>query len=292
MKFGTIAIIGKPNVGKSTLMNYILGKKISITSRKPQTTRHRILGIKTTDHVQVAYVDTPGLHQNYKQEMNRVMNRVAKSALDEVDAVLFMIEAMRWDFQDAAVLKQLKTLKIPVILVVNKIDEIKNKAELLPFIDNLSKQMDFAKIFLISAKTGLQVDDLQKTIETFLPHEGDFFPPEQLTDRSERFIAAEFVREKLMRSLGEELPYELTVTIDALEEDKKIVRIAAVIWVARDGQKAIVIGEAGRALKKVGTAARKSLEEYFDKKVLLKLWVKVKENWSDDARALKEFGIE
>lgn len=291
-KSGYVAIIGKPNVGKSTLMNHILGKKISITSKKPQTTRHRILGIKTTDTMQVAYVDTPGLHYDHKRAMNKIMNRAAKSTLADVDAVLFLIEALRWDSEDDAVLKQLKQLEIPVILVINKIDFVKDKTELLPFIENLAKQFSFATIVPISAKTGLQVESLEHTLEKYLPHEGNLFPPEQLTDKSDRFIAAEFVREKLMRNLGEELPYELTVTIEALEEDKKVVKIGALIWVAKEGQKAIVIGKEGALLKLVGTDARRELEKYFDKKVLLKLWVKVKSGWSEDARALKEFGIE
>lgn len=289
---GYVAIIGKPNVGKSTLMNYFLGKKISITSKKPQTTRHRILGIKTTDSSQIVFVDTPGLHQDYKKEMNRIMNRAAKNVLSEVDVILFLIEAMHWDSDDAAVLKQLKLLELPVILVINKIDQVKNKAELLPFIENLSKQMDFKKIIPIAAKTGLQVDELEKTIENYLPHEGDLFPPDQFTDRSDRFIAAEFVREKLMRLLGEELPYELTVTIDAMEEDEEMVRIAVIIWVSKDSQKPIVIGKHGELLKKVGMEARRDLENYFQKKVLLKSWVKVKSGWSDDARSLQEFGID
>lgn len=291
-KSGYIAIIGKPNVGKSTLMNYLLGKKISITSSKPQTTRHRILGIKTTDDAQMVFVDTPGLHQNYKHEMNRVINRVARNTLGEVDVILFLVEAIRWDSDDAAVLQQLKTLSLPIILVINKIDEIKNKAELLPFIENISQQIEFKKIVPISAKTGLQVDELEKTIIEYLPHEGDLFPPEQFTDRTDRFIAAEFVREQLMRLLGDEIPYELAVTVEAMEEDDRIVKISVIIWVSRDTQKSIVIGKNGEMLKKVGTQARKELEVYFDKKVLLKTWVKVKENWSDDARAITEFGIE
>lgn len=289
---GYVAIIGKPNVGKSTLMNRILGKKIAITSRKPQTTRHRILGIKTTDAAQVVYVDTPGLHQGYKKEMNRVMNRVAKSVFDEVDVILFLIEAMHFDQEDKAVMQQLKSVNVPVFLVINKIDEVKNKAELLPFMENLSKQFDFAKVFPVSAKTGLQVEDLESTIAESLPHEGDMFPPEQLTDRSDRFVASEFVREKLMRSLGDELPYELAVSIEALEENSKMVKIAALIWVAKEGQKAIVIGKGGEGLKSVGIQARRSLEDYFEKKVLLKLWVKVKDNWSDDQRALKDLGYD
>ena len=292
MKSGYVAIIGKPNVGKSTLMNYILGKKISITSRKPQTTRHRILGIKTTEETQVVYVDTPGMHYDHKRAMNRIMNRAAKSALADVDVVLFLIEAMQWDSEDAAVLKKLETLEIPVLLVINKIDHVRNKAELLPFIENLAKQFPFATIVPISAKTGLQIESLEKTIEEYLPHEGNLFPPEQFTDRNDRFIASEFVREKLMRALGEELPYELTVTIEAFEEQKKIVKIAAIIWVSREGQKGIVIGDRGAVLKSVGIDARRDLEEYFEKKVLLKLWVKVKAGWAEDARSLKEFGIE
>lgn len=290
---GYVAIIGKPNVGKSTLMNYFLQKKISITSNKPQTTRHRILGIKTSESSQIIFVDTPGLHLDHKQhEMNRVMNRAARSALADVDVILFVIEAMRWDEDDAAVLRQLKVLSLPVILVINKIDEIKNKVELLPFMENLSKQMDFKKVVPISAKTGLQVDELEKTIETFLPHEGNLFPPEQFTDRSDRFIAAEFVREKLMRLLGEEIPYQLAVTVEAMEEDENIVKISVIVWVSKDSQKSIVIGKKGDVLKQVGIQARKDLELYFGKKVLLKSWVKVKENWSDDARSLQDFGIE
>ncbi|EKD76767.1 MAG: GTPase Era [uncultured bacterium] len=290
---GYVSIIGKPNVGKSTLMNYFLQKKISITSSKPQTTRHRILGIKTSESSQIVFVDTPGLHLDHKQhEMNRVMNRAARSALQDVDVILFVIEAMQWDEDDAAVLRQLKVLSLPVILVINKIDEIKNKLTLLPFMENLSKQMDFKKVVPISAKTGLQVDELEKTIETFLPHEGNLFPPEQFTDRSDRFIAAEFVREKLMRLLGDEIPYQLAVTVEAMEEDDNIAKISVIIWVSRDSQKSIVIGKNGEVLKQVGIQARKDLELYFGKKVLLKSWVKVKENWSDDARSLTEFGIE
>lgn len=290
-KFGTVAIIGKPNVGKSTLMNYILGQKISITSNKPQTTRHRILGIKTTDTMQVAFIDTPGLHQNQKHEMNRVMNRAARATLEEVDVILFLVEAMRWDQEDAAVLRQLKSLSLPVILVINKIDDVKQKEALLPFIENLSKQMTFKKIIPISAKTGLQVDELERMIETLLPHEGELFPAEQITDRSDRFIAAEFVREKLMRALGEEIPYELTVTVDAMEEEADIVKISVIIWVARESQKSIVIGKGGEVLKNVGIQARRELEQHFEKKVLLKSWVKVKDNWSDDARALQDLGL-
>ncbi len=291
-KSGYVAIIGKPNVGKSTLMNFILGKKLSITSRKPQTTRHRILGVKTQGDTQVVYLDTPGLHQNQKKLMNRVMNRAAMSTLEEVDVILLMVEALRWDDADEAVLKKLKSLSIPVMLVVNKIDRVKDKEKLLPFIEMLSAKFDFANIFPVSAKTGVQVDELESAITKLLPTDMPFFPPEQFTDRSDKFIVTEFVREKLMRSLGDELPYETAVTIEAFEEDKKIIRIAALIWVNRDSQKPIVIGKGGEILKSVGTQARQDLESYFDKKVLLKLWVKVKSGWSDDARSLQSFGYD
>lgn len=292
-KSGYVSIIGKPNVGKSTLMNYFLGKKLSITSNKPQTTRHRILGIKNTDSAQIVFVDTPGLHlTHHANEINRVMNRAARSALSDVDVILFMIEAMRWDAEDAAVLKQLKHLSLPIILVINKIDEIKNKAELLPFMENLAKQMDFKQVIPVSAKTGMQMDDLEKAIESLLPQQGDLFPPEQFTDRSDRFIAAEFVREKLMRLLGDEIPYQLTVTVDAMEEEEHIIKIAVTIWVEKETQKAIVIGKNGEMLKEVGIKARQDLELYFGKKVLLKSWVKVKENWSDDVKSVHDFGID
>lgn len=291
-KSGYVGIIGKPNVGKSTLMNYILGKKLSITSRKPQTTRHRILGVKTIDDTQVVYVDTPGIHQNQPRMLNRLMNRAAASVLEEVDVILFMVDALRWDDSDAAVLKQLKALALPVILVVNKIDRVKDKATLLPFIEKLSGLFEFAGIFPVSAKTGVQVDALEQDVFSLLPSDMPFFPPEQFTDRSDRFIVTEFVREKLMRFLGDELPYETAVTIEAMEEDEDILRVASLIWVAKDSQKSIVIGKGGRALKEVGTQARLDLEKYFEKKVLLKLWVKVKSGWADSERVLQDFGYD
>lgn len=291
-KSGYVAIIGKPNVGKSTLMNDILGKKLSITSRKPQTTRHRILGVKTQGETQIVFIDTPGLHQNQKKLMNKMMNRAAKSVLEDVDIILFLVDALRWDDEDVAVLKQLKSLSTPIILVVNKIDRVKDKTLLLPYLEKLSALANFVKVLPVSAKTGLQVPELEKEIHQLLPSDMPFFPPEQFTDRSNQFVATEFIREKLMRSLGEELPYETAVTIEAFEEDESIIRIAALIWVNRDSQKAIVIGKDGKVLKSVGTHARLDLEKYFEKKVLLKLWVKVKSGWSDDQRALQDFGYD
>lgn len=291
-KFGYVALIGKPNVGKSTLMNDVLGRKLSITSRKPQTTRHRILGIKNTLDAQIVYVDTPGLHQNQKREINRVMNRAARGVLHEVDIILFIVEALRFDAADADVLKQLKELAVPILLVINKIDLIKDKLPLLPFIEGLAGQFPFVKIMPISAKTGLQVPELEKEILTLLPNDSIGYPPEQFTDKSDKFVASEFVREKLMRLLGDEIPYDIAVTIDLLEEDETIIKIFAVIWIDKDSQKPIVIGKGGELLKKVGTQAREDLEVYFEKKVFLKLWVKVKTGWSDDQRSLQEFGIE
>ena len=218
------------------------------------------------------------------------MNRAAIASLSDVDGVLWVIEALHWTFEDEHVLQQLKQIKTPVMIVINKIDTVKNKAELLPFIENVAAQLSDVKIFPLSAKTGLAVDALQSAIEQQLPHTGESYPPEQLTDRSHQFICTEFIREKLTRTLGDELPYALTVTVDIFEATTKMVRIAAVIWVEKNSQKAIVIGKGGAVLKKIGTQARKALENYFEKKVLLKLWVKVKENWADDARALGEFG--
>lgn len=276
MKSGYIALIGKPNVGKSTLMNALLQKKISIVTSKPQTTRHRILGIKTTDTAQMVFVDTPGLHHNHKSEMNRAMNRVARTVLHEVDIILFIIEAMQWNPDDDLVLRQLKSAEKPVILVVNKIDRVKQKEMLLPFIDNLSRQFSFAAIVPISAKNGLQLDALEKNIIDFLPDQQELFPAEQFTDQTDRMIASEFVREQLMTMLGDELPYAVDVEIELFEEKKNIVHISALIVVNKDSHKPIVIGEHGSLLKKIGTSARRNLENYFAKKIMLKLWVRVK----------------
>jgi len=291
-KFGYVALIGKPNVGKSTLMNTILGKKLSITSSKPQTTRYRIIGIKTTSDAQIAYVDTPGLHFPNKRTLNRVMNRIAKQVLKEVNVILLIIDALRLDAADATVLKQLKSISTPIILVINKIDRIKDKSVLLPLMESLSRQLTFEKIIPISAKTGIQVPILEENIFRLLPDEPALYPPEQLTDRSDRFIAAEFVREKLTRLLADELPYDLAVTVELFEYEENMVRIHAVIWIEKESQKAIVIGKHGAILKQVGTQARQDLECYYGQKVFLKLWAKVKKGWSDNERILSEFGIE
>jgi len=287
---GYVGIIGRPNVGKSTLLNHLLGQKISITSRKPQTTRHRILGVKTVDDIQFIYVDTPGLHSHGGHALNRYMNRAALQALHDVDVIVFLVDARRWHEQDDWVLKQLRHLTVPIILAINKIDKLSDRSHLLPYLAAAAARYSFFKIIPISAKNGDQLLELEKAVSDCLPQQPHLFPADQLTDRSDRFIAAETVREKLTRLLGEELPYALTVTIDAFEDEPSIVRIAAVIWVEKSSQKPIVIGEGGERLKRVGQTARVDLEKYFDKKVFLKLWVKVKSGWSDDEKSLRQLG--
>ncbi len=286
---GYAAIVGRPNVGKSTLMNRLLGQKISITSRKPQTTRHRILGIKSSETSQAIYVDTPGLHKAGNKALNRYLNQSAAAALKDVDAVLFVVAGTKWTEEDDNVLKRLKQTETPVILVVNQVDRLQ-KEELLPHLQKLSALMAFHSIVPLSAKTGENVDQLEQEVEKLLPLSPPYFPDDQITDRSMRFIAAEIVREKLTRQLGQELPYELTVEIEAYETEKDLTTIHALIWVARPGQKAIVIGKGGKVLKKVGEQARRDLENLLEQKVLLKLWVKIKEGWSADERALRSLG--
>lgn len=287
---GYVAIVGRPNVGKSTLMNHLIGQKISITSNKPQTTRHRIIGIKSTADYQAVYVDTPGLHLDAKKAVNRYMNRTASTTLADVDVVIFVIEAGRWTAEDSNVLERVRGSSSPVILVVNKVDKIADKATLLPLLQQLAQRMPFAAIVPVSALKRDNLTELERVVAGQLPLSEPFFPEEQITDRSERFLAAEIVREKLMRTLGQELPYALTVEIEQFKTENNMLHIAAVIWVERDSQKRIVIGKSGAALKKVGQQARLDMERLFDNKVFLQLWVKVKEGWSDDERALLSLG--
>ena len=286
---GFAAIIGRPNVGKSTLMNRILGQKISITSRRPQTTRHRIHGIKTTDECQVIYVDTPGLHKQGGKAMNRYLNQAASSALQDVDVVLFVVAGTKWTDEDELVLARVKNVTAPVILVVNQIDRLE-KERLLPHLAQLSQRMNFHTIVPVSAQSGENVEALEAEVEKLMPYGPAHFPEDQITDRSMRFLAAEIVREKLTRQLGQELPYELTVEIESYEIKDDVVHIGALIWVERDGQKAIVIGKGGQGLKKIGQEARLDLEKVLEQKVFLQLWVKVKEGWSADERALRSLG--
>jgi GTP-binding protein Era len=287
---GFIAIIGRPNVGKSTLLNHILGMKLSITSRKPQTTRHQILGVKTTGNVQAIYVDTPGIHQRQGTAINKYMNRAASSILADVDIILFVVQAKKWTDEDRAIIDKLKSVDCPVVLVINKMDKLAGKEQLLPLISELSSKHDFAEIIPVSALNSINIDVLELKISQLLPENERFYPEDQVTDRSMRFLASEIIREKLFRELGQELPYTSTVDIDKYIDDKDIVHIHATIYVESAGQKAIIIGKKGGRLKSIGTAARKDISKMVDSKVYLNLWVKVREGWSNDERALQGLG--
>ncbi|MFT7403124.1 GTPase Era [Zhongshania sp.] len=287
---GFIAIVGRPNVGKSTLLNHILGQKISITSRKPQTTRHQVLGIKTDGAKQFIYVDTPGLHVKEEKALNRYMNRAASSAMKDVDLVLFLVDRDRWTEDDELVLRNIKNAHCPVVLVINKVDRLDNKGQLLPLIQNLQTKHTFDDVVPVSALRGHNREELEAVIARFLPEKVHMYPEDQITDRSERFLAAELVREKIMRQLGEEIPYSMTVEIEEFKASPRLLEISALILVERDGQKKIIIGEGGSRLRQIGTEARKDMEIAFDNKVMLRLWVKVKSGWADDERALRSLG--
>ncbi len=288
---GYISIVGRPNVGKSTLLNHILGQKISITSRKPQTTRHNIVGIHTTDTAQFIFVDTPGIHAKAKKAMNRYLNRSASQAMQDVDAVVFVVEAEHWTEEDELVLQQLRTSKQPVIAAVNKVDRIKDKQLLLPYLQTLSQKMAFQAIVPISAQKSKGLEQLLDELCRLLPEAPPYYDEEQITTRSERFLAAEIIREKLTRRLGQELPYGLSVEIESFVEEPTGRRVIhGLIWVERDSQKAIVIGKQGSVLKAVGIEAKQDMMKLFDCRVHLELWVKVKEGWADDERALRSLG--
>ncbi|THK43099.1 GTPase Era [Methylophaga sp. SB9B] len=287
---GYVAIIGRPNVGKSTLINRVLGQKLCITSRRPQTTRHRILGIKTTEQSQFIYVDTPGIHSDGKRAMNRYMNRAAAASVEDVDVVVFVVEGMKWTEEDERVLQKLKETTKPVILVMNKIDKLEDKATLFPQVEKLAALFKFTDIVPLSARKGINLESLEESIYKLMPEGEMIFDEDQLTDRSSRFLAAEMVREKLFRHLGQELPYSLTVDIEQFEDDNGMYRISAVIYVERSGQKSIVIGKKGELLKQVGKDAREDMEKLFGCKVFLQLWVKVREGWSDNERMLRSLG--
>lgn len=289
---GYVAILGRPNVGKSTLLNQMLGKKISITSRKPQTTRHKILGIKTTGNFQAMYVDTPGLHNKNEKMLNRYMNKAALSMLSDVDVIVFMVAGTVWREEDEMVLQILHQAKCPIILAINKVDLVAQKERLLECIKNISQKLKFTAVVPLSAQNGTNVLMLEEAVQKLFPESPFFFPPEQSTDRDNSFLVAEIVREKLTRFLGQELPYAISVMVDQMEVKKNIMHISAIIYVERDGQKAIIIGKNGEVLKKVGTLARKDMEELFAQKVFLQLWVKVKSGWTDDKASLAKFGYE
>ncbi|XQW84302.1 GTPase Era [Thalassotalea piscium] len=288
---GLIAIVGRPNVGKSTLLNALLGQKISITSRKPQTTRHRILGILTENNHQAVLVDTPGLHGDEKRAINRLMNRAAASSIAEVELILFLVEGTHWTSDDDLVLNKIKKSGAPCILVVNKSDNVQDKEELLPHLQKLGEMHNFTDIVPISATKGDNVDTIKAMCFSSLPA-GDFwFPEDYITDRSSRFMASEIIREKLMRFTGDELPYSTTVEIEQFKvDDKGILHINALILVERNTQKRMVIGNKGERLKTIGQEARRDMEELFDQKVFLETWVKVKSGWADDERALRSLG--
>ena len=287
---GYVAIVGRPNVGKSTLLNHILGQKLAITSRKPQTTRHNMLGIKTEGEVQAVYVDTPGLHKHNDKALNRYMNRSASTALKDVDVVVFVVDRTRWTDEDQMVLEKVQYVKCPILLAVNKADRLDDKSDLLPHLEWLATQLPQAEVVPISALHGQNLDTLERLVAQNLPESEHFFPEDQITDRSSRFLAAELIREKIMRQLGAELPYQITVEIEEFKQEGRVLHIHGLILVERDGQKKIIIGDKGERIKRIGQDARKDMEVLFDSKVMLNLWVKVKGGWSDDERALRSLG--
>jgi GTP-binding protein Era len=289
---GFAALVGRPNVGKSTLLNALIGTKVSIVAPKPQTTRYRILGILTRPTAQIVFVDTPGIHSQTRRVMNQYMNRSALSSLDDADLLLFVVEALVWTDDDERVLERVRRSGRPVIAIVNKVDRVHDKPQLLPYIDELSKRADFKAIVPLSAEKRDNLAKLPELIEGLLPESPALFPTDQVTDRGPRFLAAEIIREKLTWRLREELPYGLTVEIERFDEEHDRIFINAVVWVERTGQKAIVIGAGGERLKEIGRLARLELNELLHKSVHLELWVKVKENWADSEQALKSFGYE
>ncbi len=287
---GTVAIVGRPNVGKSTLLNRILGQKLAITCHKAQTTRHAILGIKTRDEGQIVFVDTPGIHQRGDNALNRYLNRAARTAVLGVDLALFVVEAMHWTDEDAAALDAIAAAGVPAIAVVNKVDLVKDKTRLFPFLQDLSARHAFVAVVPVSATTGGQVQSLESAVLAALPEAENAYPDDQITDRSERFFAAELLREQLMQRYGEELPYRTSVEIERFVQEDGRYRIHALIWVERQGQKAIIIGSRGEALKATATQARLEMQKLFDCKVHLEVWVKVKKSWSSDEAALAALG--
>lgn len=287
---GTIAVIGRPNVGKSTLVNALVGAKISIVSPKAQTTRHRLLGIATFPDGQLMLVDTPGIHGRQTRAMNRYMNRAARGAVSDVDAAVLVIEAGRWTEDDSLAMSALKESKVPCVLVVNKVDKVADKNSLLPFIAKITAEHEFTSVHPLSALKNKGTDALIKTLIGLMPESEAHYGEDEITDKSERFLAGELVREQLMTRLGEELPYSTTVEIEKFEEDGQMLRISAVVWVERESQKPIVIGNGGERMKAISTSARVGMEKLFGRKVFLETWCRVREGWSDDEAALRRFG--
>lgn len=288
---GFVAIVGRPNVGKSTLLNTLVGKKVSITSFRPQTTRLQILGIKTQGNVQTVFVDTPGIHLGNKKALNRYMNKTARQALIDVNAVIFVVEALKWTAEDQVVCQLLQSASCPIYIALNKIDLISDKEKLLPFMQQLQAKLPQAEIIPVSATKAMQIQVLDEAVKNCLPESVFYFPQDEFTNHSKYFYVSEIIREKLMRLLGKELPYASCVQVESIEDKDKIIHISALIWVEREGQKRIVIGEKGSKLKEIGQQARLDMERYFGKKVFLQLWVKVKEGWSEDPKTLEGLGF-
>lgn len=287
---GQVAVVGRPNVGKSTLINALVGYKVSIVSPKAQTTRHRILGIGTRAEGQVVYVDTPGLHSGGKRAINRYMNRAARGSLVDVQVVALVIEAGQWREEDQHAFEAVVESGVMRVLIINKVDRIKDKGELLPFIAKVTDGRGFEAVFPVSAEKRVGLDDLERGLIALLPEGEPMFGEDEVTDKSERFIVCELIREQLMRQLGDELPYSATVALEQWEDEGKILKISAVVWVERDGQKAIVIGAGGGRMRSIGTSARLAIEQQLERKVFLQLWCKVREDWADDENSLRNFG--
>ena len=292
MRCGFVAVVGRPNVGKSTLINALVGSKVSIVTAKPQTTRHRILGVRTAEQAQIIFVDTPGIHRKAGKAMNRLMNRTAANALKDADLVLFISEAGRWTEEDGDVLRRMQSAQAPVVAVLNKVDLVSPREKLLEFISEIGARHDFAEIVPVSAKKHDNLDALMALIPSYLPESPPLYPADMQTDRGVDFQVAEVVREKLTLNLHQEVPYGLTVQIERFESDDAGVEIHAVIWVERDSQKGIVVGKGGKVLKRVGREARLELKEQFNKPVHIELWVKVKDNWADSEKDLQNLGFE
>lgn len=287
---GYAALVGRPNVGKSTLLNRLLGQKMAITSHKPQTTRHRILGVRTDQRGQVVYIDTPGIHQRGNKAMNRYLNRTAHTSLADVDLALFVIQALTWHAEDEQVLKAIEQANVPAIAVVNKVDTVQPRERLLPFLSELGQRHRFLEIIPVSARQGTQVDKLNELVIEHLPQGEPIFPEDQITDRPERFFAAEILREQVIRRYHKELPYSVTVDIERFEEQPDRYVIGAVIWVEREGQRAILLGHQGSAMKEAASAARQNMVEFFGTRVHLDVWIKVKKSWSSDEASLAQLG--
>jgi GTP-binding protein Era len=289
-KCGYVAVIGRPNVGKSTLINRIIGEKVSIVTAKPQTTRHQILAIETSKKGQILFIDTPGMHQGYKKALNKYMNKAAASAVLDVDLILLLVESLKWNKDDEQALKALEHSNTPVFLIINKADLIQNKEKLLPYANKIMQHFDFKEVFYISASKGKGTEGLENKIYQYLPESENFYANDQLTDKSTKYLVSELIREQLMLRLHQELPYSLTVEVESYKDKGAIVHIHALIWVEREIQKNMLIGKNGESLKHVGINARKEIQNLIGKKVHLKLWAKVKSAWADNDRLLQQLG--